>query len=58
MWTGAGTSREPADSGRGEESVLTSTDGLHARLEQDSLLDLQDAALVFFHDLQSLVDNW
>ena len=40
--------------GKGEregEQKPTSADGLHARLEEDGLLDLQDATLVLLYDL-------
>ena len=36
---------------------LTPPHGLHRRLEQDGLLDLEDPALVLLHDFQRLVDD-
>ena len=40
-----------------EDARLTPSDGLHARLQQDCLLDLEYPALVLLDNLQRLVDN-
>ena len=40
------------------ERTLTSADSLHARLQQDLLLDLEDPALVLVHHLQRLVYDY